>query len=98
MDPLRCHAELPLTGTFYPIGFPLEVATNSRDVLDAMREAWRPWGLEFNRPPLRMRVLVSPEGELSEPAVHRLQGHLYSVVSDRHNFAQLDFKELFGTI
>ena len=30
IDPLLCDLDLPLSGTFYPAGFPLHLATNSR--------------------------------------------------------------------
>jgi len=40
LDPLRISAELPLTAELYPLGFPLRLATNSRDVLEAAAEVW----------------------------------------------------------
>jgi hypothetical protein len=39
-----------------------------------------------------MRVVVGPEGELSQPGTHWKSGHLYSVVSDDHNFAVADLR------
>ncbi len=37
-DPLLRDLELPLTATFHPVGFPLRLATNSRDVMEAAAE------------------------------------------------------------
>src|SRR3954471_23024744 len=86
--PLGIHLELPLTGTYYPLGFRLDLATNSRDVVQAAEESWAGRTREFASAPVVMRVVVHPEGPLSKPGIHRQQGDLYSVVSDRHNSAQ----------
>jgi hypothetical protein len=97
-DPLGIHTELPLTGTFYPLGFPLHLATNSRDVIAAATESWQDWAPEHTAEPLQLRVFVSPEGPVSGPGAHRKYGHLYSVVSDDHNFAQVDFRSRLAVI
>jgi len=90
--------ELPLTGTFHPMGFRLDLATNSTDVIEAAEEAWSGQRQEFDAPPLTMRVVVRPEGALAQPGVHRKIGHLYSAVSDCDNFAHLDFRELIAAV
>src|SRR5205809_924135 len=88
-DPLGVSIKLPLTGTYYPLGFRLEIATNSRDVIEAAEESWTGQDREFDAPPLIMRVFVQPDGPLSHAGTHRKQGHLYSIVSDAANFAQI---------
>jgi len=97
-DPLGVQLDLPLTGTYYPLGFRLEIATNSRDVIEAAGEAWAGREREFDSEPLVMRVVVQPEGDLSQPAAHWKQGHLYSVVCDPWNFAQVDLRSEFAAI
>src|SRR5271168_4907051 len=37
-DPLLCKMELPLRAVFYPLGFAVEISTNSQAVLDAAKE------------------------------------------------------------
>ena len=95
-DPLLHELELPLAGTYHPLGFRLRVLTNSPEVLAAAEESWEAYGPEFDRPPLELRVIVREQGNLApEPAFHS-QAHLINVVSDRDNFACVDFKSLFA--
>lgn len=96
IDPLLHGVELPLFATCYPVGFRVNIATNSRDVLEAAEESWGHYRPEFECGPLEFRVIVRPEGELALQPSHRSQGHLYSVVSDPYNFAMLDLESLFG--
>jgi hypothetical protein len=90
--------DLPLTGIFHPLGFRLDLATNSPDVIEAAREAWTGRRLEFDAPPYTMRVIVSPEGPLAQPGSHRKVGHLYTTVSDRDNFAHLDLRARIAAV
>ena len=95
-DALRRNVELPLRATYYPLGFHLELATNSRDVLEAASEAWGALHAEFEGPPLELRVTVAEEGELSPEPVFRSQGHLFAIVGDRDNLAAFDPQSLFA--
>jgi hypothetical protein len=98
LDPLFIDKDLPLSATFYPAGFRVEIATNSRDVLEAAAESWSRYRPEFACDPIRFRVVVQPEGELCDSPVHRAQGNLYAVVADANNFASVDLKSLTGMI
>ena len=96
-DPLLHEIELPLHATYYPLGFRLNLATNSRHVLDAGREAWGGYTAEFEREPIEIRLIVLPGGPLvEEPPVFRGQGDLFSITYDRHNFGVYDSGSLFG--
>ena len=97
-DPLFHDVELPLTAVHYPLGIRLEIATNSRDVLEAATECWGQYRSQFAYAPLVFRVVVNPEGGLAGPPQFRSQGHLYSHVSDPHNFAMADLESLFAGI
>jgi hypothetical protein len=97
IDPLLCDFDLPLSGTFYPAGFPLHLSTNSRDVLEAAAESWAPFPREFDTPPLDFRVLVEPGGVLSSEPRFRKQGKLLSFVADAGNFATGDCATLAAT-
>ena len=97
-DPLGVQLGLPLKGTYYPLGFQLELSTNSPDVLEAAEESWGGQSRDFAAEPLIMRVIVQPEGELSHEAKFRKQGHLYCVVSDADNFAHIDLRSQFAVI
>ena len=39
-DPLQYGFALPLAHTFFPMGFPVRITTNSEDVIQAAGEAW----------------------------------------------------------
>jgi len=95
-DHLRCKVPLDLQATYHPAGFQVEIATNSLDVLRAADEAWGHYPPEFPCEPIRFRVLVGAEGGLSQMPSHRMQGHLYSIVSDPYNFAHIDLGQQFG--
>jgi hypothetical protein len=96
MDPLRRNIPLPLTGTYYPGGFRLDIATNSPEVLGAAKEAWEHEHPSFVSEPIVFHVLVQPEGGLCSVPTHRMNGHLYSVVADAYNFAHLDLNTQLG--
>jgi hypothetical protein len=82
---------------FYPLGFPLEIATNSSDVIAAAAESWGGSACEFDREPIRLRAIVQPGGADSAPEpVYRLQGGLLTIVSDRANFATCDLSSRSG--
>lgn len=98
IDPQLRDIELPLTGTYYPAGFRLNIATNSRDVLEAAEESWDHWRQEFEREPLEFHVIVEPHGELAPQPTFRMQRHLLSIVSDGHNYAIGDPHSWFGSI
>jgi hypothetical protein len=93
-DPLLSDIDLPLEGTFHPAGFPLHLATNSRDVLEAACEAWGAWDRAFHTDPLRFRVVVRPPGAVAAAPVYFAQSGLLSCVADAHNFASADTRTL----
>ncbi len=90
IDPLLCDLDLTLSGTFYPAGFPLHIATNSPHVLQAAAESWAPFHRAFDTPTIEFRVVVEPAGELAAAPTFRKQRHLFCFVSDAHNFATAD--------
>jgi hypothetical protein len=93
-DPMLSDVELPLGGTYYPVGFPLHLASNSRDVVEAACEAWGAWQRSFDTAPLDFRIVVREEGEVAEAPAYRVHAGLLSFVSDAHNFATADIRRL----
>jgi hypothetical protein len=97
-DPLLQRLELAESATFYPLGFPLEIRSNSAVVIDAARESWELFPQIFDRPPARLRLIVSPTtvpAVLGAPVL-RAQQHLLSIVLDAANFALCDLRCGFG--
>jgi len=96
-DPMGEHVLLPIRETFHPLGFPVEIATNSQEVLEAARESWGMFRPEFERAPIRIRVVVEDgAGEPAPEPVYRTQRGLLLIVSDRDNFACCDLRSRFG--
>ncbi len=95
-DPLLCNIDLPLAATYYPVGFRLNLATNSRDVLEAAEEAWGSFCPVFEGEPMELRIGVQKRGDLAPEPVYRTQGGLFSIVADRDNLATFDPRSLFG--
>ena len=84
---------LPMRATFFPLGFPLELATNSEAVITAARESWGLSPAAFSETPLLFSLVVTDDQ--SEPLPlgpkFRSHRHLMSIVSDSHNQAVCDF-------
>ena len=98
IDPILRDIELCYRATYYPAGFPVEIRTNSRDVIEAAVESWKYWEREFDVEPMTFEAVVEPEGELAGPPTFRMRGHLLHVVSDAQNFGAVDTRSLFASI
>jgi hypothetical protein len=99
-DPMMARTELPLQQTFYPFGFPLQVLTNSEEVLDAAHESWNGFRQIFDMEPIRFHVGVAEGGSMECPPApsSRVREHLCSHVADGENFAVSDAARLFSFI
>jgi hypothetical protein len=97
-DPLLWDYALPLRGTYYPLGFPLEIETNSPDVLLAAEDSWGKFQKTFATPPVLIRLGILP-GSASEcppaPAC-RGQHNLVTQVADAENYVVADIHEGFA--
>jgi hypothetical protein len=99
-DPMLARTELPLQQTFYPFGFPLQVFTNSTDVLALMSECWQGFHQLFEMEPIRFHVGVTEGGPAECPPApsSRVREHLCSHVADRENFGISDASRAFSFI
>jgi len=97
-DPVLSAFELPLRRTFYPYGFPLELETNSGDVIAAASEGWGAFGPLFDEPPVRLSlgVLEGSGGPLPLEPVIRSREHMMMTVFDPENFVICDFNAGFA--
>jgi len=98
-DPVLSNASLPFSITCFPLGFPVEIATNSPAVLAAARQSWGLFRPRFPHPPLKLRLGVSsdPDGSPVPPEpVTRARGHLMSHVADAYNFVHCDLNTGFA--
>jgi hypothetical protein len=90
-DPLLYAAPLPYVMRYYPQGFPVDLACDSRNVVEAAQQSWGAYQARFATPPLRVHVMTQPGSrELPPEPSFRGQRHLTTIVSDRENFAICD--------
>ena len=97
-DPVFSTFALPLRRIFFPLGYPLALETNSRDVMLAAEEGWGVSEQMFKHDPVRICLGVAP-GSSESPAaasVIRAREHLMSIVADADNFMQCDFERGFA--
>jgi hypothetical protein len=97
-DPVLSAFELPLRHTFYPLGFPLELETNSSEVIAAAAEGWADFEPAFDAAPVRLRLgVLEGSGDALPPAsVVRSREHMMSIIADPENFVICDFDRGFG--
>ncbi|MGH9663766.1 MAG: HPr kinase/phosphorylase, partial [Bryobacteraceae bacterium] len=81
------------TATFFPLGFPMEITTNSGDVLEAAAESWGNFVQTSDESPARLDIHVEAgPAQIPGPPRFQWRGHLMSIVSDAANFAVCDFR------
>ncbi len=93
---------LPYVAEFFPLGFPVVVASNSAVVLDAAGESWSGFARRFEERAIEIRCIVSEweasTGDFALPApVVRAQGNLLVSVADPENFYCCDLVNGFGS-
>ena len=99
-DSLLANASFPLRGLYYPLGFPVEIFTNSSAVLVAARDSWGLFSSKFPGPPLTLHIGVNenPADAPNLPAapVCRIQNNLLVNVADADNFVVCDLNAGFS--
>jgi hypothetical protein len=90
--PLLARQKFAHRRTFYPLGFAIEIETNSIDILLAASESWKEQVCSSTDPPLSIRLGVTQATSSDCPPapVPRADGHLLSIVADAANFAVCD--------
>ena len=97
-DPVLSAFDLPLRRTFYPIGYPLVLETNSQDVMQAAEEGWGEFQCMFHDEPVRVCLGVADcDSESPLPAsMVRSRENLVSIVADPENFMLCDLDKGFA--
>jgi hypothetical protein len=97
-DPLLGKVELPLRAVYYPLGFALEITTNSPAILHAASESWGHLYQRHAAPTMHLRIGVTDDGAAPCPPtpVFRGQGHLLSIVANADNQAFCDVNAGFA--
>ena len=81
-----------MRGIYYPLGFPVEILTNNRDVLDAAQQSFGHSQSRRDNATLQVRIGISQGGGSVIPPepIRREFDHLYSLLADTDNHAVLD--------
>ncbi len=87
-----------LQETFFPLGFPLIVATNSEAVLRAAHLEWDFWTQEFDEPPIVLSFHVSRErASLPDTSAFHAHDRHFAFVADAKNLGICDTATRTGT-
>ena len=97
-DPLLRNIDLPLRRVFHPLGFSIEVLTNSPEIMNVAQDSWGGLSRTFSGRPLELRIAVDESGPAGCPRapVFRAQKNLLSIVADANTFAVCDRDEGFA--
>ena len=93
-DPLGYDTPLPLERTFFPLGFPLDIRTNSAEVLAAAETSWPERAGAFSEPRLRLQVLAEAGDDHPPPPPprYRAQGKVLCLAADSRHLAACDLE------
>lgn len=100
VDVVLSRMEFPLKKRLYPLGFPMDVFSNSMEALDAATESWGLFEPLFDTPPIELRIGVIP-GQISEcpPTTEcRVQSDIFSFIADAQNYGIADMRRKISTI
>ena len=98
-DPLQRQMHLPLRQGYFPMGFAVEVLTNSEQVLTAAEASWGFWKhSNFAEPSLQMEIAVTGQGRGTSPPapIYRGRRNIVSLVADAENYAVCDQNQGFA--
>lgn len=99
-DPVLAHMDFPLRRIYYPLGFPVEFATNSDEILDVVAQSWSGYPKLFDTPPIQIHIGMF-EGELSacsSPPACRMQQGILTNIADAENYSVCDLTRGISTV
>lgn len=97
-DPVHMRVELKHRAVFHPLGFPLELHTNSPEVIAAARESWEGYTPLFKGWPIQLRFYAH-EGDGTECPPRpecRQQLHIMANVADAQTYCINDIAQGFS--
>jgi hypothetical protein len=97
-DPLQSTTPLPIQAEYFPMGYPLRIASNSERVHLTAASIWSRYPRLSDEPAVRLNIAVNAgNGSLPPPPPSfRGRDHLFSVVADREHFATADLRTGMG--
>jgi hypothetical protein len=90
--------DLPLRAVFHPMGYSVEISSNSHEALHAASTLWRHYPRTSDAELTRIRVIFNPAppGSIRQPSPPCIQGHLFSIVHGAYDFAVADLSAGFA--
>jgi hypothetical protein len=91
-DPVLAHTIFSHRETYFPLGFPISIETNSPEVLQIADQHWRRFTQLFDREPIQLQIGVSPGNSAICPPtpICRMRGHILTNIADGENFCISD--------
>ena len=91
-DPVLANTALKFHAIYFPLGFPVTIATNSPAILDAAHQSWGRFTRQFETGPIRLQIGVTEgDSRICPPTpVCRMRDHLVTNIADGENFAVCD--------
>ncbi|HVV45977.1 MAG TPA: hypothetical protein VHC72_12265, partial [Bryobacteraceae bacterium] len=96
-DPLGYDLPLPLQLRYYPLGYGLDLATNSAGIIKAADWLWRQFPAASQRAAATLRVIVEDcDARVPpRPSMPRGRNHLVTFIHGPDNFAVCDLGRLY---
>lgn len=92
--------ELSIRATFYPFGFPIDVRTNSDQVLEQMRENWGSFEKQHDTEPVQCHVQLVESDSMECPPepTYRIMLPQMICVADANNYSVVDLERCRANI
>jgi hypothetical protein len=97
-DPHLARVAMPLRQVYFPLGFPLELTTNSEAVIAAADESWGAFTQKLDIPPLQVQIGVreSDAAECPPASTFRALRNILTNIADNENFCINDLRQGFS--
>ncbi len=98
LDPVLSMFQLPLRAIVHPLGYTVEIATNSPQVVACAKESWGHFQKAFSEPTIQIQigVLEGSSEECPPIPVCRARDNLVVAIADAENFTVCDLRRGFG--
>jgi hypothetical protein len=98
LDSVSPETDLPLRRRLYPLGFPLDLETNSQDIIEAASEGWGHFSQTFEEAPVRVSLAVVEGDALTQQAGSHFfwREHLMTIFDGPLNVMVCDFRQGFA--
>ena len=85
--------QLTMRRMYFPLGFPLEIRTNSQEIFPHCERKWGAFERRFDTEPIvaEIRVIESDSTECPPPPTYRFLEHTMMMIADASNFCIADF-------